>query len=126
MPFGFHLEAEYESGHVVVQGEDDTNPWGDGNTFTAIRTHAATENGHGALVRLSLVGDSGNGRYDIDWKALADRRDVRPIYFRDMHRSKNLDTGEDSGPVCDFHHFGYQYLDDEGFNVQEVEDIPVL
>ena len=125
MAYGYYLEAEYESGFRLTESEINFNPYSTkGNTFTAMLDGSPTEAGHGQMVRFSLIPESGEGnRYDIDWKPLWKVDDPRPIYYRKMQRSLVLDTGEDSGPSCNAHFFGFQYLNEDGENVQEVEEI---
>ena len=120
MPYGYHLEAQYQSGYTLVQDETDVNPYGNGSTFTAIRTDAAVPT-NGPLVTLSLVNDATGERHDIDWASLAGLTDVRPVYYRQMERTRDLWTGLDTGPMCNSHHFGYQYIDGSGNNVQEIQ-----
>ena len=122
MAYGFYLQATYASGYVLVEDAADRNPFGDGNTFTAIRTHAATEAGHGDLTSLALVNAATWESHTIDWSTLAGLTDLRPIYYRKMKRTRNMVTGEDSGPMCNSHHFGYQYNDSAGSNVQIITE----
>lgn len=120
MAYGWLLQAEYASGYVLTEDERDHSPYDPGrNTFHAIMNGRPVEAGHGDLVRLSLIGPQ--MRYDIDWRALPDT--ARPVYYRQMQRTRAVDGSTDTGPVCLAHHFGYQYTDAEGRNVQDVHEI---
>jgi len=121
MPFGYLLEAEYEHGYILKESFFDVNPFGEGNTFTAILNDDAEKAGHGRMVRFSLIPMTSKGRrYDVDWQKLWNADNPRPIYYRKMSHTLNLDTNETSGQQCLSHHFGFQYNDKEGNNVQEV------
>jgi len=120
MAYGYVLRAEYASGYVLLEDEQDASPYDPGrNVFHAIVNGRPTEAGHGPLVAFSLIGE--DMRYDIDWTALPDN--ARPIYYRSMQRTYAVDGSTDTGPVCLAHHFGYQYTDSDGRNVQEVSEI---
>lgn len=126
MAHGYLISAEYESGFTLTERvENDRNPYSvEGNTLTGILTHGPTGAGHGRMVRISLIPESGEGQqYDIDWQPLWEVDNPRPIYFRRMERRVNMDGSGDTGPVCLSHTFGYQYNDAEGHNVQETQDI---
>ena len=125
MAHGYWLSAEYESGYILTEDENDRNPYSpDGNVFTAILNHLPTEAGHGRLLRFSLIPQNGTGdRYDIDWKPLWEVDNARPIYFRQMQMSRNMITGESTPATCMSHNFGYQYNAPNGDNVQKIEEI---
>jgi hypothetical protein len=126
MAHGFLVSATYEDGFEITERTDnDRNPYSpDGNTLTAILTHGPTEAGHGRMVRFSLIPESGDGaRYDIDWRPLWETDNPRPIYFRQMTQSISLDGSNDTGPVCQSHHFGWQHTDSDGANVQEIQEV---
>ena len=120
MAYGYHLEATYADGFTLVQDEADSNPFGSGNTFTAIRTMAPTPT-HGAMTTFTLVDDSTADRYPIDWSSLSSLS-PRPVYYRQMERTRNVVTGEDTGPMAVSHHFGYDYDDTDGNLVSVVND----
>jgi hypothetical protein len=123
MAHGYVLTATYESGFALIEDEQDHSPYQPGaNVFHAILSNGPTEHGHGRLVTLSLIPDplDGRDRYDIDWRPLWDETCPRPVYWREMERTQNLETGEDYGPICGVHGFGYQYRDSAGRNVQHV------
>lgn len=124
MAYGYILEAEYESGFVLTENEQDRSPYiATDNFFSAIRRESATAAGHGPMTRFSLVAEDGSKRYDIDWTGLSDLDHVRPVYFRRMSRSVCLDGTNDSGALCAAHGFGYQYNDADGNNVQVIEEV---
>lgn len=129
MAHGYLLEAEYESGYVLTETENDHSPYDAGrNVFHAI-LNARAEDTHGRLVRFSLIPESGTGkRLDVDWRMLHDADNPRPIYYRKMHKTDQLtDDGGllTEGPaVCDGHFFGFQFNDPEtGENVQHIEEV---
>ena len=123
--YGYWLEAEYESGFILQEDEQDRSPYiATDNFFSAIRRDSATTAGHGALVRFSMIPwDDAGERHDIDWTTLAHLEHVRPVYFRRMRRSVQVDGSNDSGLICDAHGFGYQYRDASGENVQVVVEV---
>jgi len=125
MAYGYYLQAEYESGFVLTEDELDHSPYDVGrNVFHAILNNRPEDFGHGQMVRFSLLPFEHNAkRYDIDWTQLKNVKNPRPIYYRQMSMTRNLSTGEDTGPLCESHHFGYQYNDADGRNVQVVEDV---
>ena len=124
MSYGYLLQAEYESGYVLTEDEQDRSPYiANDNFFSAIRRDSATTAGHGPIVRFSLIPVDGGTRYDIDWTGLSDLDHARPVYFRRMSRSVQDDGTGDSGTTCVAHGFGYQYNDADGSNVQVVQEI---
>jgi hypothetical protein len=124
MSYGYLLEAEYRSGLILTETEQDRSPYeATDNFFAAIRHGSATKAGHGEMVRFSLIPVGEGNRYDIDWTGLADLDNPRPIYFRRMASTINADGTGDGNPYCTAHGFGYQYNDADGNNVQVVEEI---
>ena len=122
--YGYRLEAEYESGLVLTEIEQDRSPYvATDNFFSAIRRDSATTAGHGPLVRFSLIATEGPARYDIDWTMLSNLDHVRPVYFRKMSRSVDQDGNGDTGPVCVGQFIGYQYNDADGNNQQIVTEV---
>lgn len=117
MAYGWYLEAEYDSGFVLTEDEADHSPYDAGrNTFHAILNGRPTE-GHGPLVRFSLIGDG--LRYDIDWTTLPEG--ARPVYYRQMQRGFTVEGGWQPA-VCTSHSFGWQATVD-GESVREVHEI---
>lgn len=129
MSFGYRLVATYESGFVLAEDDADHSPYRPGrNVWNAIIEGDPTTHGHGRLTAIALVPEQVDGRerYDVDVGAVEAEvgAEVRPIYYRSMHRTVQIDGGGDTGPVCDAHHFGYQYTDPHtGRNVQHVIEI---
>lgn len=131
MSFGVSLSAEYEDGFRLVEDESDQSPYDEGrNIFHAIVNGRAVPE-HGRMVRFSAT--TATERRDIDWRPLWDVKDAQPIYSREMHRDWELDNTDDhvltdSGPICDSHTFGFQYIDETGEPVREVQvfTCPVL
>lgn len=130
--FGYIVEAEYEDGFTLSgPGLEELSPFDEGEHIVrAIVNGRATDAGHGALVRYSLIPVEPGQRYDLDWSTLGHLSDVRPVYFRRMRRTVSVEPatgdridGTDSGPICDAHGFGYQYRDDAGENVQVIVEV---
>ena len=118
MAHGYYLEAEYESGYVHRETEEDISPWKkDTNFFNDILEHRP-EAVHGKMVRFALVGPE--ERTDIDWKTLPDN--ARPIYFRQMQHIKITDIEAGEATMIG-QTFGYQYNDAEGNNHKEIKEI---
>ena len=59
-------------------------------------------------------------RYDIDWTTLPEN--ARPIRFRHGMMTTDIATGEQLSEWVGMQ-IGYQYNDDTGKNIQEVQDI---
>ena len=124
MSYGYLLEAEYESGLILTETEQDRSPYeATENFFAAIRHGSATEAGHGAMVRFSLIPVEGGERFDVDWTQLAGLTNPRPIYFRRMASTINVDGTGDPSAYCNFHGFGYQYNDENGENIEVIQEI---
>ena len=124
MSYGYLHEAEYESGLILTETEQDRSPYeATENFFAAIRHGSATEAGHGAMVRFSLIPVEGGERFDVDWTQLADLTNPRPIYFRRMASTINADGTGDPSAYCNFHGFGYQYNDENGENIEVIQEI---
>jgi hypothetical protein len=109
MAYGIRLEAEWEDGFVLTEGDDDVNPWGEGNTFTGILIGHET---HGRLVRFSVLPHH-------HFVPPPEARSVRPIYYREMQMQ--LVGGEAQPAACVAHWAGYQYNDENGTNHKHVE-----
>lgn len=115
IPEDTSIEAEYEDGFVLSETElGDVNPFGEGNTFTAILGCQA-EAEHGPMVRFSCF--YLDRRYDVDWRSVPDT--ARPIRFR--HGFSTIGTDgvvvESGWAGVDF---GYQWNDEDGRNQQEI------
>lgn len=118
MAYGYNLEAEYESGYVHRENDQDHSPYVAGRNIFYDIVNALPVPIHGQMVRFSLVGKE--QKYDIDWATLPDN--ARPIYYRDMARSLNMSTNEEI-VECLQHYFGYQYTDEQGENHKEIKEI---
>ena len=117
LPLDTSIEAEYEDGYVLSETElGDTNPYGVGNTLTAILDRSAEEE-HGRMVRFSCF--YLDTRYDVDWATVPGNGSARPIRFR--HGFSTVTQGgeavESGWAGIDF---GYQWNDEDGSNQQEV------
>lgn len=131
MAHGFLLHARYESGFELTERTNhDFSPYDAGrNVFNAILTQAPTEHGHGRLVTLACLPESGTGdSFVIDWTKFWQYPDAMPIYYREMSR---VVEGADEGLThCDGHYFGLKYTGDDGRLVTDVmrigDDGPTL
>ena len=122
MVYGFRLQAEYESGYIHTENDQDLSPYQPGrNCYFDIVNHMPTKMGHGRLVRFSLIGAA--ERLDIDWTTVPD--DAMPIHYMEMERSIVMmgdPEGVDTGPRCLRRCFGFSYTDPEtGETVNRVE-----
>lgn len=120
LPFDTSVQAEYADGFILDETQlNDKNPFdeSDGNTFRAILNGLAVPE-HGKMVRFSVFYH--DARYDIDWTTLPDN--ARPIRFRD--RSAYID-GDGNEGITDWQgcRFGYQFNDENGKNIQEVQEL---
>lgn len=114
-----YLEAQYESGFILREDEQDHSPYDSGrNIFHAI-LNKRPETAHGPMVRLALV--TPKLTYTVDWTQLPDN--ARPIRFKHMER--DFVGSEPVGPprIAEIN-FGFQYIDENGDNVQEVKYLP--
>ena len=116
IPLDTSVQAEYEDGFILDETElGDENPYGEGNTFTAI-LEKRPESDHGRMVRFSCFYE--DTRYDVDWTMLPDN--ARPIRFRHGFHTVNAATGETVAQGWSGMDFGYQYNLEDGQNFQEV------
>lgn len=127
--YGYYLEAEYESGYVHSDQIQDISPYTKGEKVNGVTNgrnifndilEKRPEEFHGRLIRFSLIPDNGGHRYDIDWTTLPDN--ARPIRFIDRRKETNVANGE-TQQFVDAIRFGYQYTDETGKNVQEIQEI---
>ncbi len=117
MAYGYYLEAEYESGYVHREQEEDHSPYVKGkNIFNDILNHRP-EAVHGKMIRFSLVGPETT--HNVPWEGLPDN--ARPIYFRDMEQDTVGNVITETRMIRQV--FGYQYNDEDGNNVQETKEI---
>lgn len=118
MAFGYFVEAEYESGYVHREDEQDHSPFVRGKNILFDIINRYPEKAHGKMVRFSLVGANGD-RYDIDFSKLPDN--AKPIYYREMQLQRNFSTGEQN-LSCLKHYFGYEYKKGKE-KVKEIQEI---
>ncbi len=118
MAFGYLVEAQYESGYVHREDEQDHSPFVRGKNILFDIINHYPEKAHGKLVRFSLVGINGQ-RFDVDFTTLPD--DAKPIYYRDMQLERNLDSGEQN-LTCLRHYFGYEYKKGKQ-KIKEIKEI---
>jgi hypothetical protein len=121
LPLDTSVQAEYADGFILDETEhNDVSPYPGDPPVNILRAilNKDPEPEHGKMVRFSVFWQ--NRRYDLDWQQFPDN--ARPIRFRDGNHSRDLDTGEEkfwwSG--C---RFGFQYTDEQGKNVQEVQGL---
>lgn len=127
MPYGHHLIAEYATGYTLDQRSlDDRNPFGEGNTWTAIVQEIPTRAGHGPLIRLALFPDSGGEGIVADWIWIVDHYPgAVPIYEREMMATIST-PGIEPTVRCMYHRFGFTYIDDgEVIDMTEIVTVKV-
>jgi len=123
LPLDTSCQAEYEDGFILDETElNDYSPYTtdpehpDNILRSILKKHPEAE--HGKMVRFSVFWK--DKKYDVDWVGLPDN--ARPIRFRHNRSTRDLDTGEiyfwQAGVD-----FGYQYTDESGKNVQEIQEI---
>lgn len=117
MAFGYYIEAEYESGYVHREDEQDHSPFVRGKNILFDIINHYPEKAHGKMVRFSLVG--ANSRYDIDFTKLPEG--TKPIYYREMQLERNLSSGREN-LSCLKHYFGYEYKNGKD-KVKQVQEI---
>lgn len=117
MPLDSSVRAIYEDGFVLDETAlEDTNPYGDGNTFTAI-LNRQPEPEHGRMVTFSCFW--ADARYDVDWTRLPDS--ARPIRFR--HGYATLSSSGEQTSGWSGVDFGAQWNDATGANQQQVTEL---
>jgi len=119
LPLDTSIQAEYEDGFVLDETSlDDVNPYGDGNTFTAV-LNKLPEEAHGKLMRFSCFWK--DQRYDIDWTSLPEN--ARPIRFRHGFSTINYMNQEVVAQGWSGVDFGVQWNEEDGSNQQEVMEL---
>ena len=118
MAYGYRIQAEYESGYLHTEDEQDHSPFVRGKNILNDIIEKRPEIAHGKLVRFSLIGE--DERYDLDFTELPES--ARPIYYRKMQSTLDSGTGEHT-VECLKHYFGYQYNDINGKNQKEIKEI---
>lgn len=117
-PLNTSVQAQYADGFVLDETEqNDISPYTKiNNTFNDILEKRA-EAEHGAMVRFSVFYK--DARYDVDWTTLPDN--ARPIRFRHGFITLAADSQTEQG--WSGISFGYQYNDENGKNIQEIQEI---
>jgi hypothetical protein len=112
-----YIEAEYESGYVHRESDEDHSPYVRGKNIFNDILERRPEAIHGKMVRFSL--QLADERLDVDWTILPDN--ARPVRF------KHMEGDFRDGGIVDARmvsiDFGYQYTDGDGVNHQEIEEI---
>lgn len=118
LPLDTSCEAEYADGFILSETEcGDISPYtGVNNTLNDI-LEKRPEAEHGKLVRFSVFYK--DMRYDVDWTGLPDN--ARPIRFRDGYLIAHPDGSDERGWSAI--RFGYQFTDENGKNVKEVQEV---
>lgn len=118
LPLDTSCQAEYADGFILDETElNDVSPYNSGqNVFRAILDKEA-EPEHGAMVRFSVFYK--DSRYDVDWTSLPEN--ARPIRFRNGFIT--LAPGGVAAQGWSGVRFGYQYNDESGKNIQEVQEL---
>lgn len=120
LPLDGSVEAEYESGYVHSETAlNDISPYEPNRNVFYDILHQLPVKEHGKMVRFSCYYQ--NHRYDVDWRGLPDN--ARPIRFKQISRDFNAAGEWVSEPRINGVDFGYQYLNDQGENVQEVTEL---
>ncbi|NTW61840.1 hypothetical protein HGB25_00270 [Candidatus Saccharibacteria bacterium] len=119
LPVDTSVEAEYEDGYILNETEHgDISPYDETKNILNDILEQRPQAEHGKLVRFSCFYKG--FRYDVDWTNLPDN--ARPIRFRDGQRHRDMETGGEWSEWVGLH-FGYQYNDKNGKNIQEVMDL---
>lgn len=128
LPIDTSVEAEYADGFILSETElDDRSiyipleivdgvPTGPNTLNDILEKRPEAE--HGPMIRFSVYFK--NLRYDINWTELPDN--ARPIRFRNFTGDLHPD-GSVTNKTINWLRFGYQYTDENGKNVQEVQEL---
>lgn len=117
LPIDGSVEAEYEDGYIHREDAQDHSPFVSGKNIFDDILHRRPETGHGKMVRFTVFYK--DHRYDINWTGLPDN--ARPIRYKNMEMDKD-------GPEANIRRmvsigFGYQYIDENGENKQEIKEL---
>lgn len=115
--FDTSIQAIYADGFILSEAElNDTNPYGEGNTFTAVYNKLPEEE-HGKLMVLTVFWKG--VQTDLVWPELPEG--ARPIRFRHGYLIQTGPRAGESGwSGVDF---GYQWNDKDGKNHEVVEEL---
>lgn len=119
LPQDTSVEAEYQDGFILSETEhSDVSPYtGKDNIFNDI-LEKRPEAEHGPMVRFSCFYK--DHRYDVDWTTLP--INARPIRFRTAQLEMEVSSGAETFSWLGVN-FGYQYNDDDGKNIKEIQEI---
>lgn len=135
LPLDTSVQAEYEDGYIHDETTfNDTSPYiapweerqNENGTYEWVFTgknilndilEKRPEAVHGKMVRFSVFYK--DKQYDIDWTKLPDN--ARPIRFRHGASYLGVDGVQESEWTG--MQIGYQYNDENGKNIQQVEEI---
>jgi hypothetical protein len=118
LPIDGSCEAEYQDGYIHSETQhNDVSPYTGVNNILNDILEKRPESEHGKLVRFSTFYQ--NNRYDVDWDGLPDN--ARPV------RWKRMEADSVGGVITEVRlmqvGFGYQYTDENGKNIQEVQEL---
>jgi hypothetical protein len=118
IPLDTSVQAEYADGYILDETQlGDISPYNPTHNVLRAIINGDPEPEHGKLVRFSCFYN--NQRHDVDWNGLP--ANARPIRFRDGFMTLDNAGNEESGwSGC---RFGYQYTNNQGRNVQEVQEL---
>lgn len=112
-----YIEAEYESGYVHRESDEDHSPYVRGKNIFSDILEKRPESVHGKMIRFSLVCD--DETINVNWTILPEN--ARPIRFKHMEGDL-LDGGFVESRMLGID-FGYQYTDENGDNRQDVREV---
>jgi len=117
IPQDTSVQAEYADGYIHDETTlNDVSPYVEFKNIFDDILHKRPEAEHGPMVRFTAFYK--NAKYDIDWTTLPDN--ARPIRFRDG--ASYLSGGEEWSEWTGMR-FGYQFNDETGKNIQEVQEL---
>lgn len=125
MAYGVLVHAVYEDGFELLEDEADQSPYDEGrNIFHAIVNSLPVPE-HGPMVVWELI--TVKDTYTLDWAEICSSFiNPRIIYFRNMNRDFNSETGEPiNDATCSGHVFGFQYNDADGANQKATVEITI-
>lgn len=118
LPIDGSCQAEYSDGFILDETtHNDFSPYtGTDNILNDI-LEKRPEADHGDMVRFSMFYK--DNRYDVDWHGLP--ANARPV------RWKRMEADQIGGNITEVRlvkvGFGYQYNNEQGENVQEVQEL---
>ena len=117
LPIDGSVEAIYEDGFVLDETEqNDIGIYTEGNTLTDILSKIP-EQTHGKMTAFSMYYK--DNKYTVDWTTLPSN--ARPV------RWKRMEADQIGGNITEVRlvkvGFGYQFNNEKGENVQEVQEL---